>query len=149
MGSTSVAQSWAMDGSTNVGSAAGSRGPELRDPPILTQEITPQEPSPPSPVTPNPSSSHAEQIDPAHIPGIKRLAYAILLFYPNEYTTGPSQPSTGEGSGNPHSKSLFEKLKRRTSHASGALKTPITRGREGDSNTELFNLIIPWRSPGL
>ena len=149
MGSTSVAQLWAMDGTTIVGSAASGRGPEPRDPLILTQEITAQGPSPPSPVTPNPSPSHPREIDPAHIPGIKRLAYAIESFYPNEYTTGSSQPSTGEGSGKPHSKSLFEKLKRRTNHGGGVLKTPITRGRERDSNTELFNLITPRRSPGL
>ena len=129
-------------------SVAGGREPEPREP-ILTQEITAQGPSPPSPVTPNPSPDHPRQIYPAHIPGIKRLAYAIESFYPNEYTAGPSQPSTGEGSGEPHSKSLFEKLKRRTSHGGGVLKTPIARGRERDSNTELFNLITPWRSPGL
>ena len=149
MGSTSVAQLWAMDGTRTVGSAANDRGPETRDPPILTQEITPQGPSPLSPVTPNPSPSHPRQIDPAHIPGIKRLAYAIEWCYPNEYTTGSSRPSTGEGSDKPHSRSLFEKLKRRTSHASGALKTPITRGRESYSNMEWFELITPRRSPGL
>jgi hypothetical protein len=122
--------------------AERNRWLEQPDPPIAVQGITPQWPSPPSPVTPNRPPSPPLKINPALIPGIKRLAYAIKSFYPSEYAPGSSQPPTGEGNGKPHSKSLFEKVKSRTSHA-------ISRGRERDSNIERFELVTPWRSPGL
>lgn len=118
---------------------------EQRDAPISPQVITPQESSTPSPVTPNHSPTPLPQINPALIPGIKRLASAIKAFYPDESISGASQPSTGEGSGKPHSKSFFERMKNKTSHAGGALKTSISRGRERDSNMERFELVSPWR----
>ena len=125
------------------------RGTEQRDLPIPAQEVTPERSSPPSPVTPNPSPSPPLQINPALIPGIKRLATAIKSFYPGEYTPGSTQPSTGEGNGKPPSKSIFEKVKSKTSHASGALKASISRDKKRDSNNERFDLVTPWRSPGL
>ena len=131
-----------------IGVERGRRS-EQRDLPIPAQEVTPEGSSPPSPVTPNSSPSPPLQINPALIPGIKRLATAIKTFYPGEYTPASSQPSTGEGNGKPHSKSLFEKVKSKTSHASGALKASISRDKKRDSNNERFDLVTPWRSPGL
>jgi len=119
------------------------RGSEQPDPPILVQRTTPQESSPPSPVTPNASPTAPLKINPALIPGIKRLAYAIKSFYPSEYTP---QPPTGESNDKPQSKSLFEKVKSKTSHAGGAF---ISRGKKRDSNMERFELVTPWRSPAL
>ncbi len=125
----------------------GSVASEQWDAPISAQVITPQEPSPPSPVNSNHSPSPPTQINPALVPGIKRLATAIKTFYPDEYIPGSSQPSTGEGGGKPHSRSLFEKMKSKTSYTSGALK--IGRDKKRDSNMERYELVSPWRAPGL
>ena len=133
-----------LEGDVEIG--RGSVASEQRDAPISAQIITPQEPLPPSPVTSNHSPSLQTQINPALIPGIKRLAQAIKTFYPDEYTPGSSQPSTGDGGGKPHSKSLFSRMKNKTSYASGAL---IGRSKERDSNNERFDLVTPWRAPAL
>ena len=127
----------------------GSVASEQRDAPISPQVITPQESSTPSPVTSNHSPPPQPQINPALIPGIKRLASAIKTFYPDEHTPVASQPPTEEGSGKPHQKSFLERMKNKTSHAGGALKTSIVRGRARDSNMERFELVSPWRAPGL
>ena len=126
----------------------GFVGSEQRDPSFSTQVVTPQIPSPPSPITPNPSPSPPPQINPSQIPGIKRLAHAVKSFYPDEDTPSSSHPSTGEGSSKPP-KNFFFGRKNKTNHASGAMKTSMGRGKEHDSNIERFELISPWRAPGL
>ena len=133
----SAAQLWAMDGTTIVGSAAGGRGPEPRDPPILTQEITPQGPSP---VTHDKQTRPIYWVSSAwHMQSSRSIQMSILL----DPLSLPLERAAA---------SLIRRAfsrKGRTNHASEALKTPITRGRERDSNMEWFDLITPWRSPGL
>jgi hypothetical protein len=133
--------------------------PEQQDPPFSALPPPPPptptpESSPPSPVISNRSSSPLLPINPAQIPGIKRLSSAIKAFYPDEYAHGSSHPATevgggGNSSSKPQSKGFFGMMKNKTSYASGALKSSIGRGRERDSNMERFELVSPYREPGL
>ena len=127
----------------------GFIGHEQRDPSFSTQVFTPQVSSPPSPVTPNPPPSPPPQIKPSQIPGIKRLAYAIKSFYPDEDPLGSYHLSTGEGTSKPPKNFFFGRMKSKTSHTSGPSKPPIGRGRERDPNLDTFGLISPWRAPAL